>query len=283
MRRVLAGLDLTQSSDGFIDALSSLRGLGIEEIVLAHVTHKPSPVPAIYSTDPTRGVGPELVRINRSLDGRFSVELSILSGDPAAELAKEAEVRRVDAIVLGSSARSRMEEIVAGRTVWDVVRRTHLPVLSIPLPPDEGGGPTTGPGWILHATDFSECASTAFSVVSELAVGMGLPVRLLHVLDENRPGNEAEAKRRLSALAEKLVEAGATQVQQVVKEGSPWEEILAAAGSEEGSLVVMGTHGRGFLPEVIPGSQSREVIRHGRCPVLLVPSGGATSSSRRGL
>jgi nucleotide-binding universal stress UspA family protein len=38
------------------------------------------------------------------------------------------------------------------------------------------------------------------------------------------------------------------------------------------SLVVMGSQGRGFVPELFLGSVSHNVARHGDASVLLIPS-----------
>jgi nucleotide-binding universal stress UspA family protein len=54
----------------------------------------------------------------------------------------------------------------------------------------------------------------------------------------------------------------------------PAEAILAAARRFHADLVAMVTHGRSELGTLILGSTAREVLRHGRWPVLLVPSSG---------
>ncbi len=53
--------------------------------------------------------------------------------------------------------------------------------------------------------------------------------------------------------------------------GKPWERILSRAGEGSRTLVVMGTHARGPVSALLLGSQSREVTRKSRLPLLLVP------------
>jgi nucleotide-binding universal stress UspA family protein len=55
--------------------------------------------------------------------------------------------------------------------------------------------------------------------------------------------------------------------------GSPAEEILAVGGRNPDYLVAMGTHGKGFFPGIVLGSESRRIARRSAAPVLLVPAG----------
>ncbi|MGZ3559114.1 MAG: universal stress protein, partial [Thermodesulfobacteriota bacterium] len=53
--------------------------------------------------------------------------------------------------------------------------------------------------------------------------------------------------------------------------GHPVEEILKAADEEQCSLIVLGTHGKGFLRHTFLGSVARSVLDRGRKPVFIVP------------
>lgn len=52
--------------------------------------------------------------------------------------------------------------------------------------------------------------------------------------------------------------------------GSPAQEILLAATREKAQLIVMGTHGRGFLGRAVMGSVAQNVVSGATVPVLLV-------------
>jgi nucleotide-binding universal stress UspA family protein len=47
--------------------------------------------------------------------------------------------------------------------------------------------------------------------------------------------------------------------------------ILDTAGQEDASLIVIGSRGPSSVAELMLGSVSLEVLRHARCPVLVVP------------
>ena len=69
----------------------------------------------------------------------------------------------------------------------------------------------------------------------------------------------------------RLKEMGDAEIGMEIPYGSPIDEILQRTGEGGASLVVMGSHGRGFVSELFLGSVSHNVARHSEAPVLLVP------------
>jgi nucleotide-binding universal stress UspA family protein len=56
----------------------------------------------------------------------------------------------------------------------------------------------------------------------------------------------------------------------VFRSGSPAAEIVKYAAEADIDLIVMGTHGRGFVAHVVMGSVAEKVVRSAPCPVLTV-------------
>jgi nucleotide-binding universal stress UspA family protein len=52
--------------------------------------------------------------------------------------------------------------------------------------------------------------------------------------------------------------------------GVPGVEIVKAAGKEKVQMIVMGTHGHGFIGRALLGSVAQSVLTHCEIPVLLV-------------
>lgn len=52
--------------------------------------------------------------------------------------------------------------------------------------------------------------------------------------------------------------------------GDPATQIVQFAEDEGVDLIVMGTHGRTGLKHLLMGSVAEHVLRHARCPVLVV-------------
>ena len=57
----------------------------------------------------------------------------------------------------------------------------------------------------------------------------------------------------------------------VVEVGYPAEEILKAADGEGCDLIVIGSHGKGFLRHAFLGSVTRSVLERTRKPVFIIP------------
>lgn len=64
----------------------------------------------------------------------------------------------------------------------------------------------------------------------------------------------------------------------VVQVGYPLEEILKTADEEGCDLIVLGTHGKGFLRHAFLGSVSRSVLERARKPVFTIPLPSETTS-----
>ncbi|HEX4145467.1 MAG TPA: universal stress protein [Pirellulales bacterium] len=56
--------------------------------------------------------------------------------------------------------------------------------------------------------------------------------------------------------------------------GAAPEAILRLAEEEQADLIVMGSHGRGWLGRLLMGSVAENVMRHATCPVLIVKPPG---------
>lgn len=138
---------------------------------------------------------------------------------------------------------------------------------------------------ILHPTDFSDCAQAAEEFAVRLLRDTGGELVLLHVLVEpplysETPLSLGESRRFYDAVrrwAEQALGARAATlgrwgvaVRVMLRDGRPFQEIVAAADAEGADLIAMGTHGRGGLNRLLLGSVADRVIRTAPCPVLTV-------------
>jgi nucleotide-binding universal stress UspA family protein len=159
---------------------------------------------------------------------------------------------------------------------------------------------------ILYATDLSETATHAFSYAVSLANLYGAGITILHVLDELPeehyitnmipPGTwKAIKEKHFSEARDKLIGKkrdhmamkevlqafceGAQDNEEcrpfttdeiVIKTGMPAEVIVQTAQERNGDLIVMGTHGRGAIGEILIGSTAKWVVRHSHIPVLTI-------------
>jgi len=126
---------------------------------------------------------------------------------------------------------------------------------------------------ILFPTDFSDCAEQALVHCVGLARAHGAAVTLLHVqimLDDTPVETD---RRELDALYERLDGHGVEFDTEIVRGFSASEEILNRLRGGEYDLLVMGTHGRGWMGRMLLGSVASQVIRLSPVPVYTVREG----------
>jgi nucleotide-binding universal stress UspA family protein len=131
-------------------------------------------------------------------------------------------------------------------------------------------------GSIICGVDDSESAKGAARVARGLSSKLGLGLLFVRVVEDGAP------KRKISAIAERLerisgrtreVDCGAGWLVEV---GHPADRLIAAAATENASLIVVGSTGP---RSSLLGSISAEVSRRAPCPVVVVPPGADVSSA----
>ncbi|MGE3960023.1 MAG: universal stress protein [Vicinamibacterales bacterium] len=134
---------------------------------------------------------------------------------------------------------------------------------------------------ILVPHDFSETSSTAVNYAVMLAKSFGATVTFLYVGDRTQAelegevpvgpdGQVTEAARAAMLKMLSPADQAAIGPQFFVRAGTPADEIVHFAADQEIDLIVMGTHGRGFVGHLLMGSVAEKVVRTAPCPVLTV-------------
>jgi nucleotide-binding universal stress UspA family protein len=147
---------------------------------------------------------------------------------------------------------------------------------------------------ILYATDLSKNSSYAFLYATDLARRHDAGIIILHIIEpipryvEAEVGITVEMKRKqqdevvedmkklLLGFCEKAeAQIGPPCVGLVFKilvlRGHPPEEILNAADEEGCDVIVLGTHGKGFLRQTFLGSVAGSVLERSRKPIFVIP------------
>lgn len=137
---------------------------------------------------------------------------------------------------------------------------------------------------ILYPTDFSETSEKVIPYLKNLKRCGTEEVVILHVVDTYSripfPYAATEylsmvdkmminAKEAASEVAETLNDVGIkTSIR--IEQGLPLQEILRVEIEESVSLIIIGSHGRSNMEEMLMGSVSENVIRKAKGPVLVV-------------
>lgn len=128
---------------------------------------------------------------------------------------------------------------------------------------------------IIHATDFSERSYLALRRAALLARETGAMLRLIHVVDDDRPRRLVDrdvdaARMEMDELARSLDGPGGGGCQTEILRGDPFEAIVSATEGFRSDLLVIGAHRRRPLRDGFLGTTAERVVRSCPCAVLVV-------------
>ncbi len=149
---------------------------------------------------------------------------------------------------------------------------------------------------ILYATDLSASANHAFGYALGEAVSHNAKISIINVYEKLSNNVNMQLRNvNYEAAKERLTEVVKEQLGQYLKEeehdecqytkyveniyvvsGMPVASILAQAREGNYDLIVMGTHGHGFLFSAVIGSTAQKMVQESEIPVLVVRINGKT-------
>jgi nucleotide-binding universal stress UspA family protein len=116
-----------------------------------------------------------------------------------------------------------------------------------------------------YAASFGTLYSSRLYLLLVMEKKEGYHAREAHVHFKS----EEEAKAALQEFAQKHLPQG-TQMNLVVRKGTPTEGILQFAEEEGMDMIVIATHGLTGFRHIMMGNVTEKVVRHSRIPVLTV-------------
>jgi nucleotide-binding universal stress UspA family protein len=167
----------------------------------------------------------------------------------------------VHLVVMGTTGRSQLEEMLVGSNTEKVVRHSHCPVLTIHEKPSN-----TDFKNIVYATSMSEREKDFSNVMKDV---QELYNSTIHLVRINTPMNfkpDTVAKSVMEIFAKRLNLKNYTL--NVYNDVSEEEGIIHFASSINADLIGMATHGRTGFAHVLAGSVAEEVVTHSKRPVL---------------
>ncbi len=140
---------------------------------------------------------------------------------------------------------------------------------------------------ILLPTDLSEVSLGAMEYACQLAVKSRASIYLLHVIEnhesctlENSPVDCA------CSVQQKLEDAFHAPIYQyenivcIIRRGHATTEILKFAAEEKVDLIIMTTHGKGYLTETNLGTIAEYIMHNSNIPIILVHPSTLISSEK---
>jgi nucleotide-binding universal stress UspA family protein len=145
---------------------------------------------------------------------------------------------------------------------------------------------------ILYATDLTKNSAYAFYYAVDMAKRHDAEIIILHTIEPLRASafgtatDKAERsqheismeviRNRIRKFCEKVDEKNSLScvvlvTKILVQVGYPPEEILKVGDEEGADVIILGSHGKGFLRQTFLGSVSGSVLARARKPVFIVP------------
>jgi nucleotide-binding universal stress UspA family protein len=210
-------------------------------------------------------------------------QLDVRIGRAALVLAERGEDAQL--IVVGGREHGALARVFGGSTAHYLIRTGNTPVLVT-------GASRAPVRRVLAAIDLSFAAEPTLAAARDLARTTGARLRVMHVVEPARPVlaphiNESMIYREaVTAFAEYM--RGHPEVDprdRVVQRGIADEAIAAAAINWEADVVVVGSHGKGWVDRLLVGSTTERLLDTRPCAVLVVPvyraAEAADESARR--
>lgn len=198
-----------------------------------------------------------------------------LVGHPAEVIAREAEERGADLIVMGSHGMSGFSELLFGSVTMGVLARSHIPMLVLrnTTPPADKGVNVV---FCVDGSDESK-AAVKFALEHRSLFGETPNFILVHVsptvVSAGADGAELAGKKEFEAAMDKvrpLFAAIGVVPEEVALTGTPGDAVAAFAETRNAGFLVMGSHGYGRLKSLLLGSTALRIASQTKIPLLIV-------------
>jgi nucleotide-binding universal stress UspA family protein len=286
---VVVGIDGSAASDAALAYAADQASRRRLHLTVVHSWH-PVPVlatnmwgpmpPLVPETDVEGSAREVLAQAGATVTASFPQLVhteQLVRGSAADALIGASETAQL--VVVGGRDRQQHEPGWLGGIPLRLVAASASPVVVVPSAPQLLGDVVVG-------VDGSATSEEAVAFAFEQASRDGRPLRAVYAVDGMRGLNDsisdeqqATAERQLSeSLAGWQEKYPDVDVTRVVCPESPLHELRYA--SHSASLLVVGSHGRGFFLRHVLGSVSSALLRVSNCPVVVVgPGAGAPTQA----
>jgi nucleotide-binding universal stress UspA family protein len=222
-------------------------------------------------------------QMTRLLPMDASWPVSVLNGEPVREIIEQARRTNARVLVVGRGRHGAVDRVLGGESVLRLLQLGDTPVFAVE------GGMTRLPRCVVIATEFSVfslyAAQVAMSMIAPDAtvhlVNVGPPfVAVDPILRSQAAGYREQAMEGFAVLHERLERDDVTFTD-VLLEGNASDALLNYAKTADADVIVLATHGYGFLRRAVLGSVAAELVRRGVCSLLIVPGSARTLAAAR--
>ena len=219
----------------------------------------------------------------------------IIRGEVVETVNKAASENKADLIAIGNTGQGFISRFLIGSNALKIVKSSRLPVLSVPESFDTGKYKLNK---ILVPIDVFDMNLNSLNNAIELALMAGSSITILYVLptssgfmdlppkikDEIFIGIEGELNNLINNARDKVEDHNSGLKHRIKKSRSlgvairkkyiagmkPSQHISDYAARNHFDLIVMNSHNKGKIKELILGSVTEEVLRSTRTPVISI-------------
>ena len=212
----------------------------------------------------------------------------VTSGRAADEIARIAQEKNIDMVIIATRGRSGLKRLVLGSVTEHLMRLSPCPLLAVRASESD-----IKPSFdedikfnrILVGCDFSRDSILAYEHALSLAQEFQSEIHLAHVIappiykdlpksinetrEKLRQDLRVELKERLKGMVPVEAHNWCTP-KTVLLAGQPHEELSKYALVQDMDLVVLGVRGHSLVESLFVGSTTDRVVRQTPCPILSI-------------
>jgi nucleotide-binding universal stress UspA family protein len=282
IQNILVPVDFSDSSKRAVNYGLSLALEFKARVILAHITHFDSTAYEKAKSDLMELIPPDC-------RDPLTFEIIVKSGDVRSEIMGIVQDKQIDLVIMGTRGRSYFERMLLGSVTDRMLRKLHVPILTVSHldPEKEIHTPCPVPlQKILYATDLANGSEEGLKFSIRLARSLDATLTVAHVVqfaDAAFHGVEAaaffpdfvnevrtQAEERLSRLVA-LVSDGSVPISTVLAEGVPYETVNRLSEQLKADLIIINLQNKSLLERAVLGATAERVIRTATVPVLSLP------------
>jgi nucleotide-binding universal stress UspA family protein len=259
---------------------------GIKVVVLLHVIDATQYTRSGWTHEPeienARILLQEEKKFLESLGFEVVTRLEVItSGDISSSIIDASKKEKVSTVIMGSRGRGLVKGLLLGSASSGVLRggKVHQLILRDSLVDAMTGEKMTKfckglLSRVLCPTDFSPPSMVAIESLKKIE-GLG-DTFILHVITKGESKEEIDREVRIATdhldKIQKDLAGKGIKAQARLRLGRPTDEITRLAEEEDVSLIIMSSHGSGWVQNLLIGSTTHGVAIHSRRPVMVVRS-----------
>jgi nucleotide-binding universal stress UspA family protein len=285
---ILVGVNATLEAARAASFGEHLAEAAATRCVLLHVVSTPAPPPVAWTEPPTPGAPSRdaharetvLHALWGTVSPRLLQELEVRTGRAPVALREAAVQLDADVIVLGRKRHTVVGQWLGYSTALHLARTADVPLVVT--------GTASLPTRVLAAVDTSAAARPTLEAAQRYAAVCGAELRVLSVVELLPVGSDMVAASfegstyydsARTEIERDLWPLVTTPAQKQLRFGHPLEIILDEAEAWSADLVVVGTHGRGWVERTLLGSVTERLLRLVPTSLLVVPAHAALAAA----